>query len=275
MKDTRVLNGLELNAYIIPSTDAHNSEYLADKDKRRQFISGFSGSSGTALVTHQNALLWTDGRYFFQASQELDSNWLLMKDGLPETPSIADWLIKNLPSSSRVGIDATLYEEDLYLSLASKLTSNKIELVNTKNNLVDLVWEENDRPVFDPKPLILLDVKHTGKSMHDKLRLVREEMEKLNVGAYVVTSLDEIAWLVNMRGRDIPFGAVFYSYCIITSNSCKLFTNSERLNQSNENSETFKTYLLSQDPNFELYNYEQFYTYFENFVNLKPKKKSI
>ena len=149
MKDKSLLNGVELEAYIVPSSDAHGSEYLAEKDKRRSFISGFTGSSGTALVTQSNgALLWTDGRYYLQANQELDSNWSLMKDGLIETPSIGDWLVKNLPSCSKVGIDSRLYEEDLYQTLATKLRANKIDMYHTKINLVDLVWNEEVIIIF-------------------------------------------------------------------------------------------------------------------------------
>ena len=130
-----------LSAYIVPSSDAHSSEYISERDKRRQFVSGFTGSAGTAVITQDKALLWTDGRYFLQASQELDeANWQLMKDGLVETPSIGEWLCRNLPTSSVVGIDTTLYEEDLYLSLANKLRENRLRLFHTKQNLVDLVW---------------------------------------------------------------------------------------------------------------------------------------
>lgn len=132
-----------LTAYIVPSADAHSSEYLSERDKRRQFVSGFTGSSGTAVITLDRALLWTDGRYFLQAQQELDeSQWELMRDGLAETPSIGEWLSRNLPSSSVIGIDSTLYQEDYYLTLDSKIRESRLQLFHTKQNLVDLVWSD-------------------------------------------------------------------------------------------------------------------------------------
>lgn len=145
MKEVRIgeTDPSGLSAYIVPSSDSHSSEYISERDKRREFVSGFSGSAGTAVVTQDRALLWTDGRYFLQATQELDeSQWQLMRDGLPETPSIGDWLCRNLPPSSVVGIDTTLYQEDLYVSLASKLRENRLGLYHTKQNLVDLVWSD-------------------------------------------------------------------------------------------------------------------------------------
>ena len=254
-------NGRELSAYIVPSSDAHGSEYLTEKDKRRQFISGFSGSSGTAVLTHDNAMLWTDGRYFLQASQELDSNWKLMKDGQPETPSIGDWLCKNLPSSSRVGIDATLYEEDLFSALSTKLKSKKIDLEHIEPNLIDLVRNECEKHILDLKPLIRLDIKYAGKRTGEKLATIREKMKELNTNSLVVTSLDELAWLLNMRCcGDIPFGTVFFAYLLITENDCKLFTNLQRLGDLRE-------YLLGEDKNFEFYEYDEFYMYFRDFVN--------
>ena len=280
MKDASLLNGHEIAAYIIPSSDAHGSEYLCEKDKRRQFISGFTGSSGTAVLTNQTALLWTDGRYYLQATQELDSNWQLMKDGLPETPSIADWLLKNLPASSRIGIDATLYEEDLFTSLANKLKTSKIELEHVKENLVDLVWKEYDKPMLKPTGLIKLNSAYTGKKTSEKLAQLREQMEKLNCDSLVVTSLDELAWLLNLRGADIPFGTVFFAYCIVTLNSCKLFTDLNRLNAVCDSSsqQTFRQYLLDEEKNFEFYDYDEFYSYFADFVKkvyTETNKKKI
>lgn len=275
MKDSQLFNGKQLSAYIIPSSDAHGSEYLSAKDKRREFISGFSGSSGTALVTNiptEAALLWTDGRYYLQASNQLDSNWTLMKDGLPETPSISDWLISNLSKDSNrvVGIDARLYEEDLFMGLYAKLNSSKIELIHVDKNLIDLVWEEYDKPSLVEKPIIKLDTKHTGKRTKEKLKDIREQMAKLNTTSYVITSLDEIAWLLNLRGEDIPFGAVFFSYCLVTLDGVKLFTNTNRLDGKclleNGLESTVRSYLLDEDNRFEFYEYDQFYTYFYKFV---------
>jgi Xaa-Pro aminopeptidase len=259
MKDTTIINGTQLSAYIITSSDAHGSEYLSEKDQRRKFISGFSGSAGTAVVTEQAALLWTDGRYYLQASQELDSNWILMKDGLLETPSIGDWLCSNLPESSNVGIDATLYEENLFFALANKLKSKQINLKHVKQNLVDTIWQEHGKPVENFDNLTRLDPKHTGKRTSEKLAEIRLEMNKLDVDNLVVTSLDEIAWFLNMRGHDIPFGTVFFAYLIISHDSCKLFTKLNRLGDE------FRAY-LSNESFFEFYDYDEFYPFFDQFV---------
>jgi Xaa-Pro aminopeptidase len=283
MKDTQLYNGKQLSAYIIPSSDAHGSEYLSDKDKRREFISGFSGSSGTAVVTNfpaNSALLWTDGRYYLQASQQLDSNWTLMKDGLPETPSISDYLIQNLSQDSNrvVGIDARLYEEDLFMGLYTKLNTSKIELIHVDKNLIDLVWEEYGKPNFVERPIIKLDTKHTGKRTKEKLKDIREQMVKLNTNSYVITSLDEIAWLLNLRGEDIPFGAVFFSHCLVTLDGVRLFTSRKRLEGKcmleNNSESTIRSYLLEEDDKFEFFEYDEFYSYFYKFVQDEYVKKT-
>lgn len=261
-----LLNGRKLEAYIVPSSDSHGSEYLCEKDKRRAFLSGFTGSTGTAVVTDEKALLWTDGRYFLQASQQLDINWTLMKDGLAETPSIGDWLVKNIPPYSIVGIDTTLYEENLFKTLEIKLKENFCELVDTKKNLIDIVRDEFENVTFKKEGLIKLDPVNTGLSTKEKLCMIREHMTSLQVDSMVVSSLDDIAWLMNLRGKDIPYGAVFFAYCIITAEGAKLFTDIERLNETYVNRKTFKDYLMAED-NFEFYNYENFLKFFQQFVH--------
>ena len=260
-----------LEAYIIPSSDAHGSEYLRDTDQRRAFITGFTGSSGTALVTAQKALLWTDGRYYLQASQQLDANWELMRDGQTDTPTIGEWLIKNIPASSCVGIDSSLYEENLFQTLAAKLRETNCELVDTKENLIDMVWQELEARTTETKRLIQLDLAFTGQTVNTKLNLIREHMRGINVDSMVVTSLDDIAWLLNMRGNDIPYGAVFFAYCIISYDMCQLFTDLNRLDEGEA------SYLSSQD-NFEFIEYEQFFSEFKvfiqrRFVAVKNKNK--
>lgn len=117
-------NGGAISAYIIPSDDSHQSEYISPVDQRRSFVSGFDGSAGTAIVTENAALLWTDGRYHLQASKQIDENWTLMKDGLPATPTMANWLANNLSAGARVGVDGTLLSFRVWSPLASELSSN-------------------------------------------------------------------------------------------------------------------------------------------------------
>ena len=257
MKNLKI-DGKAVQAYIIPSSDAHGSEYLSEKDKRRQFISGFTGSAGTALVTQDNALLWTDGRYFLQASQQLDSNWKLMKDGLDETPSLSAWLIKNMPPSSIVGVDATLYEEDLFINLENSLSYSTLQLKNIEPNLVDIVWSTN-RPKLECNELLKVDLNHCGRRLGEKLRLIRAQMDEKNSYSIVATSLDEIAWLLNLRSSDIPFNTVFFSYCIITKSSLQLYIDLNRL------TDEIRSYLLNEEPNIEFFEYDSFFQEFQNF----------
>ena len=259
-----------ISAYIIPSSDAHNSEYLSDQFKRLQFISNFTGSSGTAVITNDHAILWTDSRYFIQARKELDSSWHLMKDGMTDTLSIGDWLCSNLHAKNSVGIDATLYEEDLFSVLYSKLKSCQLDLIHIEQNLVDLLMKPLVPLNKEHNRLIKLDEKYVGKRTSAKLKEIRDIMNKLKVNSLVVTSLDEIAWLLNMRyNGEMPFSPVFFAYVIITKSSIKLFTNLKRLDDKcNESvTMTFKEYLRNEDENFEFYEYNEFYRYFSSFVN--------
>jgi len=140
MKDGKYVRQ-PLSAYIVPSGDAHDSEYLAEVDMRRQYVSGFTGSAGTALITQDKALLWTDGRYFLQALKEMDTNWMLMKDRLPETPSRGEWLVENLEPGSFVGADPMLVSRTAWNDLKDQLEDGGHQLVAVEQNLVDVVWE--------------------------------------------------------------------------------------------------------------------------------------
>ncbi|XP_037920466.1 xaa-Pro aminopeptidase ApepP isoform X2 [Hermetia illucens] len=218
---------LSLSAYIIPSDDAHQSEYISAHDERRAFISGFDGSAGTALVTTDNALLWTDGRYYQQAQKQLDKNWTLMKDGLPDTPTIGNWLIKNLPPGSRIGFDPRLISHRVWKPTHKSLTGHDCEFVPIDTDLVDLVWDNQPRaPV---KPVITLPTSITGKTIKDKVTEIRKEMAEKETEALVVSALDEVAWLMNARGSDIDYNPVFLAYLIITKNEIYLFIDQEKL----------------------------------------------
>ncbi|XP_071447927.1 xaa-Pro aminopeptidase 1 [Hetaerina americana] len=208
-----------LQAYIIPSCDAHQSEYLADCDKRRAFISGFTGSAGTVVVTEQHACLWTDGRYFLQASKEMDDNWTLIKEGVPGTLTQGAWLAKMLPVGSRVGTDPSLMSYVSWKPLQVHLEAAGHALVPIFSaNLVDLVWDQ-EKPLPPTGIIQPLDIAYTGKSSHDKVEDVQSQMREKGATMLIVTALDEIAWLLNLRGSDIPYNPVFFSYLVITGNS--------------------------------------------------------
>ncbi|PSN40454.1 Xaa-Pro aminopeptidase 1 [Blattella germanica] len=180
-----------LQAYIIPSEDAHQSEYLAECDRRRAFISGFTGSAGTAIVTENEACLWTDGRYFLQATQEMDNNWTLMREGIPTTLTQGAWLVKNLPSGSRIGTDPNLIPYHTWTTLQTELTSGNHTLVPINTNLIDLIWE--DKPSAPCNPVMPLSVKYTGKTSSVKVKEIHAQMIEKGVMMLVVSALDEVA----------------------------------------------------------------------------------
>uniref|UniRef100_A0A3Q1I849 Xaa-Pro aminopeptidase 1 n=1 Tax=Anabas testudineus TaxID=64144 RepID=A0A3Q1I849_ANATE len=216
-----------IQAYIIPSGDAHQSEYIAPCDCRREYISGFNGSAGTAIVTEQHAAMWTDGRYFLQANQQMDNNWTLMKMGLKETPSQEDWLISVLPENSKVGVDPWIIAADQWKNMSKALISAGHCLVAVQHNLIDVVWP--DRPERPSTQLRTLGLEYTGTSWQDKVTMLRAKMTERKIGWFVATALDEIAWLFNLRGADIEYNPVFFAYAIVGMNTIRLFVDLKRL----------------------------------------------
>lgn len=249
-----------IQAYIVPSSDAHNSEYLAECDEYRAFISGFTGSAGTAIITDKEALLWTDGRYYLQASQQMDSNWILMKEGLPATPSQGDWLCKNLTKGSLVGVDPKLYTYNKFFPLQSKLEATGHKLVAVHTNLIELIW--SDRPARPTNPIKPLTRNFTGKSVAEKLKAVNDQMKEKNAEYLVITALDEIAYFLNLRGSDIQFNPVFFAYLIIGNNNFTVFMNEKQVNS------TIKDHLTSEvGNNYKIENYDCIEKKIEEFAN--------
>ncbi|KIJ63046.1 hypothetical protein HYDPIDRAFT_182399 [Hydnomerulius pinastri MD-312] len=211
-----------VGAFVVPSEDEHFSEYPSQADARRAFISGFNGSAGCAIVTLTNAFLFTDGRYFLQAEQQLDKNWTLMKQGLPDVPTWQEFLSKHVEQGTRIGVDPTLISAVDAHSLKKSLGTS--ELVPLLKNPVDSVWGP-DRPQRPKNKVFELDVKYTGETLSQKLQRAREKMAKKNAAAMAVTLLDEVAWLFNLRGTDIDFNPVFFAYAVVTKDSAILFIN--------------------------------------------------
>ncbi|NXX54305.1 XPP1 aminopeptidase, partial [Scopus umbretta] len=216
-----------VQAYIVPSGDAHQSEYIAPCDCRRAFISGFDGSAGTAIVTEQYAAMWTDGRYFLQAAHQMDNNWTLMKMGLKDTPTQEDWLVSVLPEGSKVGVDPFIIPADQWKRMSKALRSAGHDLVPVKENLIDTIW--TDCPQRPCKPLITLDLSYTGVSWRDKIVALRSKMAERKVLWFVVTALDEVAWLFNLRGSDVEYNPVFFAYAVIGMNTIRLFIDGDRM----------------------------------------------
>lgn len=278
-----------LNAYIVPSCDAHQSEYLGKADMRRPFISKFTGSAGTAIITEDKAALWTDGRYFLQAAEELDSNWILMKDGLPDTPTFSEWLKDVLVSEAKVGVDPYLMSHNSFKKLSKELHGYSIDLVAVRQNLIDTIWEDKTitehgfdlRPKRSLNPVKELSIKVAGRAWFEKVEDIREMMKKKQAETLIITSLDEIAWLLNLRGSDIDFNPVFYSYCVMDMSSVCLFMNPESLDKNAAITLQAKDYEVETfepanpdkpDQHIRILSYDSIAAYIEKHVAPRNKK---
>ncbi|KAK4639458.1 hypothetical protein QC761_708470 [Podospora bellae-mahoneyi] len=218
-----------LHVYVVPSEDSHASEYIADCDARRTFISGFSGSAGTAIVTLDKAALATDGRYFNQASKQLDSNWYLLKTGMQDVPTWQEWATQEAEGGKLIGVDPQLISS----AIAEKLDEDIKNaggggLVGIKENLVDLVWG-SEQPPRPSNSVFLLGQQYAGKDTAAKLADLRKELDKKKAAGFVLSMLDEIAWLFNLRGSDIAYNPVFFSYAIVTQASATLYIDEAKL----------------------------------------------
>jgi Xaa-Pro aminopeptidase len=213
-----------VQAYMIPSTDPHHSEYLPDCWKRRQWISGFTGSAGDVVVGTETAGLWTDGRYFLQAADQLmGSGITLMKMGQPDTPSIEKWVGDQLSPGEKFGIDPKLVSVDSAKKMAKELEEKGIEIKYIESNLIDEIWL--DRPSPSNSMIEVLDTAFTGESAADKLDRIRGALAGKNCSYHILGALDTIAWTLNLRGKDIDYNPLFISYAFITPDEAHLFVN--------------------------------------------------
>lgn len=210
-----------LHALLVPMCDAHNSEYIAACDARLEFVSGFSGSAGTVIVTRDAAALWTDGRYHLQASQQLDGAlWSLQRQGLAGVPSQVDWLVAQLAGTEDgpplVGVDQQLMSPTDMDALRRQLAPHDVQVCPLSENLVDQVWAAA-RPARPNAPLRCLSVDTTGRRWADKLADARADALKAGATVSVFSALDEVAWLLNMRGADIEHNPVFFAYLVVAA----------------------------------------------------------
>jgi Xaa-Pro aminopeptidase len=227
-----LLSEYNIDAFIIPSADPHQSEYVADAFKRRAFISGFDGSAGTAIVTSSTALLWTDGRYFDQAERQLSEEWQLMKSGQPGVPTVRAWLASNLLSNASLGIDpwVTSVSEHRHFKASFADSGKQIQIVQLDSNLVDTLWKQDGtHPALPHAPVFAHDVQYAGVDVQTKIANVRLEMANHEADMLVVTALDEVAWLFNLRGADIMYNPVFLSYATVTADAVILYVDHTRL----------------------------------------------
>ncbi|NDV67858.1 aminopeptidase P family protein [Dysgonomonas sp. 25] len=234
----KYLEEKRLSAFIIPSTDAHLSEYPASHWEARQWISGFTGSAGTVVVTRDKAGLWTDSRYFLQAANELkDTEIELFKDGLPETPSIEEWLISELEPSEYIGIDGNVYASNGAHSLIAKLNMKGLHVISDYDPFAS-IW--HDRPVIPTNPVFVLPEEYTGESAKSKINRICDALDNVGADSLLVAALDTVAWIFNIRGNDVKCNPVAVSYAYVSREETVLFINPEKLTAE------VRTYLQSQ-----------------------------
>ncbi|OWM85360.1 hypothetical protein CDL15_Pgr018984 [Punica granatum] len=220
---------VEIDAYIVPSQDAHQSEFIAECYMRRAYISGFTGSAGTAVITKDKAALWTDGRYFLQAEKQLSPSWILMRAGNLGIPTPCEWLNDVLAPGCRVGIDPFLFSSDAAAELKEAIAKKNHELVSLYNlNLVDEIWK-GTRPRPPNKPIRVHNLKYAGLDAASKLSFLRAEIVGAGASAIIISMLDEVAWLLNLRGSDVPHSPVMYAYLLVRIDSAKLFIDSAKV----------------------------------------------
>lgn len=216
-------------AFIVPSTDPHLSEYVAPHWQSREWISGFTGSAGTVVVTREKAGLWTDSRYFLQAAQQLEGSDIdLYKEMLPETPSIPAFLSANLKPGEAVGIDGTVFSAEEAMQLQDKLKKDGISVKNIADPM-NLIW--TDRPAMPEGPAYIYETKYAGKSSQEKIATIRKEMEETGAEALLISALDEIAWTLNIRGNDVHCNPVVVSHLLIGKNDAHFFIQPQKVTE--------------------------------------------
>lgn len=216
-----------IDAFIIPSTDPHLSEYVAPHWQSREWISGFTGSAGTIVVTREKAGLWTDSRYFLQAAQQLAGSGIdLYKEMLPETPCIPDFLSETLEAGQTVGIDGKVFSVDEARLLQEKLEKSGIT-VKSISDPIEKIW--SDRPAIPESPAYIYETKYAGRSCPEKLVDIRKEMKKKGAEALLISTLDEIAWTLNIRGNDVHCNPVVVSYLLIEEQEVHFFIQPQKV----------------------------------------------
>lgn len=251
----------KLDAFIVPSTDAHLSEYPPKKWESRKWISGFTGSAGTAVVTRKRAGVWTDSRYFLQAEAELEgSGFDLFKMGQPGTPDMTDWVVEQVGSGGTVGIDGLVYAASDAKSLKSVLDARGIRLETTLDPFA-AIWK--DRPEIAANKIFLLSDEITGESTKSKIERILGELDRLDADGLIVVSLDALAWIFNMRGSDVDYNPVAVAYGYVSKKESVLFVDEAKLDHFT------KSALLKQGVKID--DYGQVFNYVANL----PEKSTI
>ncbi len=216
-----------LDAFIVPSTDPHLSEYPPKRWECRKWITGFTGSAGTAVITMKQAGVWTDSRYFLQAAQQLEGTGFdLFKMGMPETPDMIDWIVEQVGNGGKVGIDGMVYATSEAKTLKNKLESKGIAL-ETRFNPFEEIWK--DRPEIPQNKIFTLPEEITGESTKNKIERIVEEIEKAGAEGIVIATLDAVAWTFNIRGNDVEYNPVAVAYGYVSKNESVLFIDPDKL----------------------------------------------
>ncbi len=218
------------SAWIVPSGDPHQSEYVADRWRGRAWLSGFTGSAGTVVVTPDKAGLWTDGRYFLQAEQELAGSGItLFKMGEPDVPELSDWLAETLAAGDVAAMAGETVSVRQFESIRDRLKKASVELKSSED-ILDSVW--TDRPEFPSAPIEVYPLEYAGVSRVEKLNDLRTEMKQSGVDAHLFASLDDIAWLFNIRGGDVCCNPVVMSFALVTADSAFLFVHEHKVSDA-------------------------------------------
>ena len=221
----KLMKERNIDIYIITSGDAHSSEYVGDYWKLRSFITGFTGSAGVAAITQEKAILWTDGRYFIQAAKEL-KGFELYKSGIKGVPTLANFLAKELPKGGKIGFDGRTASYEWFENIKKSLEGKDAKFAFDED-VAGLLWKE--RPALPKGVAFEHEPRFAGISAAEKLQKVREKMKEKGFGEYLVTALDDIAWLLNIRGNDVKYSPVVYAFVFITEEAAQVFVDSAKL----------------------------------------------
>lgn len=215
------------DVYMVPTDDNHQSEYVGEHFKARAFITGFTGSAGTAVITKDEAGLWTDGRYFVQAAQQLEGSGVkLFKMGEPGVPTVEEYIANVIPENGTLGFDGRVVAMGEGQALVEAVAPKHAK-INYSEDLIDLIWE--DRPALSEKPAFTLGEEYTGESTASKLARIREAMKEHGATVHVIAALDDVCWTTNLRGDDIEYFPLLLSYAVITMDDMKLYIDERKL----------------------------------------------
>jgi len=225
-----LMDAKHIDAYLIPSADNHQSEYVGEHFKARAFITGFTGSAGNVVITKDEAGLWTDARYFIQAEKQLTGSGVkLFKMGEPGVPSLEEYLDSILPENGTLGFDGRVIAMQEGQSFANTFAKKKVK-IEYSYDLIDEIW--TDRPALSEEPAFMLDEKYAGESTESKLARIRTVMNEHQANVHVLTTLDDVCWLINMRGNDVKYSPLVLSYAIVRTDSAELFIDESKLDDA-------------------------------------------